>query len=99
MQSPPGNLQRKITHGHVADRRLDGLLDLIEQRVYGRWCRQAPGRKKLFLTRGAHGFQTVSYTHLDVYKRQAAYGHFGRDEPEFTWEGIDKAAELKKAAG
>ena len=29
----------------------------------------------------------------------AAYGHFGREEPEFTWERTDKAAALKAAAG
>ncbi|MDO9467807.1 MAG: methionine adenosyltransferase domain-containing protein, partial [Thiobacillus sp.] len=34
-----------------------------------------------------------------IYKQTAAYGHFGRDEPEFTWEVTDKAAELKAAAG
>ena len=34
-----------------------------------------------------------------IYKKTAAYGHFGRDEPEFTWEKTDKAAELKKQAG
>lgn len=30
-----------------------------------------------------------------IYAKTAAYGHFGRDEPEFTWEAIDKAALLK----
>lgn len=30
-----------------------------------------------------------------IYTKTAAYGHFGRDEPEFTWEAIDKAAALK----
>lgn len=30
------------------------------------------------------------------YKKTAAYGHFGRDEPEFTWEKTDKVKELKK---
>ncbi len=34
-----------------------------------------------------------------VFKRTAAYGHFGRNEPEFTWEKTDKADELKGAAG
>ena len=34
-----------------------------------------------------------------IYAKTAAYGHFGRDEPEFTWEAIDKAAMLKAAAG
>jgi S-adenosylmethionine synthetase len=30
-----------------------------------------------------------------IYEKTAAYGHFGRDEPEFTWEAADKAAALK----
>ncbi len=34
-----------------------------------------------------------------IYAKTAAYGHFGRDEPEFTWEATDKAAALKAAAG
>jgi S-adenosylmethionine synthetase len=34
-----------------------------------------------------------------IYTKTAAYGHFGRDEPEFTWEAADKAAALKAAAG
>ncbi|MDP2808589.1 MAG: methionine adenosyltransferase [Rhodocyclaceae bacterium] len=34
-----------------------------------------------------------------IYEKTAAYGHFGRDEPEFTWENIDKALALKSDAG
>ncbi|MGA2630572.1 MAG: methionine adenosyltransferase [Terriglobia bacterium] len=34
-----------------------------------------------------------------IYKKSAAYGHFGRSEPEFTWERTDKAATLKKESG
>ncbi|WP_172838760.1 methionine adenosyltransferase [Solemya velesiana gill symbiont] len=34
-----------------------------------------------------------------IYRKTAAYGHFGREEPEFTWESTDKAAALKDAAG
>jgi len=34
-----------------------------------------------------------------IYRKTAAYGHFGREEPEFTWEQIDKAAALRSAAG
>ncbi len=34
-----------------------------------------------------------------IYSKTAAYGHFGRDEPEFTWEATDKAETLKAAAG
>lgn len=34
-----------------------------------------------------------------IFRKTAAYGHFGRNEPEFTWEKTDKAEELRKAAG
>jgi S-adenosylmethionine synthetase len=34
-----------------------------------------------------------------IYAKTAAYGHFGREEPEFTWERTDKAAALRAAAG
>jgi S-adenosylmethionine synthetase len=34
-----------------------------------------------------------------IYLKTAAYGHFGRDEPEFTWEATDKASALRAAAG
>ncbi|PLX50144.1 MAG: methionine adenosyltransferase [Desulfobulbaceae bacterium] len=41
--------------------------------------------------------------HLDllrpIYRRTAAYGHFGRQHDDFTWERTDKAAELRDAAG
>jgi len=34
-----------------------------------------------------------------IYRKTAAYGHFGRNEPEFTWESTDKAAALREQAG
>ncbi len=34
-----------------------------------------------------------------IFKKTAAYGHFGRTEPEFTWEATDKAEALRAAAG
>ena len=34
-----------------------------------------------------------------IYRKTAAFGHFGRSEPEFTWERTDKAAGLRSAAG
>jgi len=34
-----------------------------------------------------------------IYRKTAAYGHFGREDPDFTWEKTDKAAALKKEAG
>ena len=34
-----------------------------------------------------------------IYRKTAAYGHFGREEPEFSWERTDKAEALREAAG
>ena len=34
-----------------------------------------------------------------IFRKTAAYGHFGRQEPEFTWEKTDQAASIKKEAG
>jgi len=34
-----------------------------------------------------------------IYRKTATYGHFGREEPEFTWERTDRAAVLREAAG
>jgi S-adenosylmethionine synthetase len=34
-----------------------------------------------------------------IYTKTAAYGHFGREEPEFTWERIDRVDDLKSAVG
>jgi S-adenosylmethionine synthetase len=37
--------------------------------------------------------------HRPIYQKTAAYGHFGRDDHDFTWEKTDKADELRAAAG
>jgi S-adenosylmethionine synthetase len=34
-----------------------------------------------------------------IYAKTAAYGHFGREDRDFTWERTDKADELRRAAG
>ena len=34
-----------------------------------------------------------------IYRKTAAYGHFGRSDPDFTWEATDKAAKLAADAG
>ncbi|HLP82702.1 MAG TPA: methionine adenosyltransferase, partial [Nitrosomonas sp.] len=34
-----------------------------------------------------------------IYAKTAAYGHFGRELPEFTWEATDKAEQLRVDAG
>jgi S-adenosylmethionine synthetase len=37
--------------------------------------------------------------HRPIYQKTAAYGHFGREDHDFTWEKTDKAAALREAAG
>jgi S-adenosylmethionine synthetase len=42
----------------------------------------------------------IKYLNLrrPIYRKTAAYGHFGREDPDFTWEGTGKAEELKREA-
>ncbi len=44
-------------------------------------------------------FRNYLKLHRPIYQKTAAYGHFGRDDPDFTWERTDKAEQLKAAAG
>ena len=37
--------------------------------------------------------------HRPIYQKTAAYGHFGREDPDFTWEATDKEDVLRQAAG
>jgi S-adenosylmethionine synthetase len=34
-----------------------------------------------------------------IFEKTACYGHFGRNDPDFTWEHTDKADELREEAG
>jgi S-adenosylmethionine synthetase len=44
-------------------------------------------------------FREYLRLHRPIYQQTAAYGHFGREEPDFTWEQTDKADALRAAAG
>jgi S-adenosylmethionine synthetase len=44
-------------------------------------------------------FRDYLNLHRPIYQKTAAYGHFGREDHDFTWEKTDKAAELRRAAG
>jgi S-adenosylmethionine synthetase len=44
-------------------------------------------------------FRSRLRLHRPIYGKTAAYGHFGRDDADFTWENTDLAAELRAAAG
>jgi S-adenosylmethionine synthetase len=56
--------------------------DVIEERI-----------KKSFDMRPAGIINTLNLK-KPIYKKTAAYGHFGRKEPSFTWENIDKVSSL-----
>ncbi len=44
-------------------------------------------------------FRQYLRLHRPIFQKTAAYGHFGREDHDFTWERTDKAAELRAAAG
>jgi S-adenosylmethionine synthetase len=44
-------------------------------------------------------FRELLKLHRPIYQKTAAYGHFGREDHDFTWERTDKAEALRAAAG
>lgn len=54
--------------------------------------------KKVFQLRPS---QIIKHLNLrrPIYKKTASYGHFGREDPDFTWERTDKIEEIRKEAG
>jgi S-adenosylmethionine synthetase len=63
------------------------------------------GRAKILELIGQHfdlrpgAFRQYLRLHRPIFQKTAAYGHFGREDHDFTWERTDKAAELRAAAG
>jgi S-adenosylmethionine synthetase len=63
------------------------------------------GRARIARLIGEHfdlrpgAFREELKLHRPIYQKTAAYGHFGRDDDDFTWERTDKAAALADAAG
>ena len=65
---------------------------------------KVPNRKLEQLIRRHFDFTPAGIIkHLDLrrpfYKKTAAYGHFGRSEPEFAWERTDRIKDLRADAG
>ncbi len=54
---------------------------------------------KEFFDLTPYGIQQMLDLVRPIYRKTAAYGHFGREEPEFTWEKTDKAEALRDATG
>jgi S-adenosylmethionine synthetase len=44
-------------------------------------------------------FRSYLDLHRPIYQKTAAYGHFGREDPDFTWERVDRVDQLRSAAG
>jgi S-adenosylmethionine synthetase len=63
------------------------------------------GRARIMELISAHfdlrpgAFREELRLHRPIYQKTAAYGHFGRDDHDFTWERTDKAEALREAAG
>jgi S-adenosylmethionine synthetase len=63
------------------------------------------GRARILELIGEHfdlrpgAFREYLRLHRPIFQKTAAYGHFGRDDHDFTWERTDKAAALRAAAG
>ncbi|HEU4461447.1 MAG TPA: methionine adenosyltransferase domain-containing protein, partial [Solirubrobacterales bacterium] len=63
------------------------------------------GRGKILELIDAHfdlrpgAFRETLKLHRPIYQKTAAYGHFGRDDSDFTWENTDRADALREAAG
>jgi S-adenosylmethionine synthetase len=63
------------------------------------------GRQQILQLIGEHfdlrpgAFRQYLKLHRPIYQKTAAYGHFGREDHDFTWEATDKATTLRAAAG
>jgi S-adenosylmethionine synthetase len=63
------------------------------------------GRGRILELIGEHfdlrpgAFREYLNLHRPIYQKTAAYGHFGREDPDFTWEATDKAEAIKADAG
>ena len=87
--------------GRVRDRRGAARRPLRRDVRHRRTCRGAHHRARS--ARCSTCARRRSSSELDllrpIYAETAAYGHFGRELPDFTWERTDRAADLRRAAG
>ncbi len=81
-----------------------GLPDPLSIMVYTYDTAVIPGEKILDIIKDTFSFKPaamIQYLDLQrpIFKKTAAYGHFGRTDPDFTWEYINKAEVLREKAG
>jgi len=103
-------IAKNVVEAGIAERALVqlayaiGVADPVSVMVHTEGTGQIPEQKITELVRShfkltPRGIIEELDLRRPIYKKTAAFGHFGRNEPEFTWERIDKAASLKKEAG
>jgi S-adenosylmethionine synthetase len=103
-------IAKNVVASGIADRALVqlayaiGVADPVSVMVYTEGTGRIPEEKITEIVR-AHfkltprGIIEELNLRRPIYKKTAAFGHFGRTEPEFTWERTDKAAALRADAG
>jgi S-adenosylmethionine synthetase len=103
-------IAKNVVAAGIADRALVqlayaiGVADPVSVMVHTEGTGQIPEEKITEIVRGhfkltPRGIMEQLDLRRPIYKKTAAFGHFGRTEPEFTWERTDKAAALRTAAG
>jgi S-adenosylmethionine synthetase len=103
-------IAKNVVAAGIADRALVqlayaiGVADPVSVMVYTEGTGRVPEEKITHIVRDhfkltPRGIMEELDLRRPIYKKTAAFGHFGRTEPEFTWERTDKAAALKAAAG
>ena len=102
-----GGAGRALQHcrWHTPSARRDPVSVLVETRSARRFrirreTHRGPDPANVFRPDGRRGSSSrLDLRRGDVSEQTAAYGHFGRTEPEFTWEHTDKADALRDDAG
>jgi len=101
---------KNVVAAGIADRALVqvayaiGVADPVSVAVHTEGTGQIPEEKITQIVRDhfkltPRGIMEELDLRRPIYKKTAAFGHFGRSEPEFTWERTDKASALRAAAG
>ena len=102
-------IAKNVVAAGIADRALVqlayaiGVADPVSVMVHTEGTGRIPEEQITTLVRGhfkltPRGIIDELDLRRPIYKKTAAFGHFGRSEPEFTWERTDKAASLRSQA-
>ena len=85
--SNPTIFGKSISSGHAYDKQISELIN------------EGKDTDAIYEAVVIQDIRTVADLLRPIYLKPAAYGHFGRDEPEFTWEATNKAEILRAEVG